>query len=161
MAKIYQLVAGIIIFGLVVSVAGIAQARRSNEDYKITICHRTSSESNPYVEITVDNHGQLNGHSHHRGDIIPAPQNGCPKPTPASTPTPTPTPTLTAIPGAGGGTGVKVTPKVLGTSAPVATRLPQTGVDSSIYYFIFMGALVSTFLMKKYGWRRLASLKTR
>lgn len=148
MIKIYQLVAGIIIFGLVVSVFGIAQARRSNEDHKITICHRTSSTSNPYVEITVDNHGQLNGHSHHRGDIIPAPSSGCPAPTLAPI-APTPSPTLTVIPQ---GVGTP-TPQVLGTTAPTAKKLPQTGADSSIYYLVFMGALASTFLMKKYGWQ--------
>lgn len=149
MAKIYQLIAGIIIFGLVVSVAGIVQARRSNEDHKITICHRTSSESHPYVEITVDNHGQINGHSHHRGDIIPAPSSGCPK----HTPTPTPTPTLTSTPCCQGGVTSTPTPQVLGTTAPVVTQLPQTGADSSIYYLVFMGVLASTFLMKKYVWQ--------
>lgn len=44
---------------------------------KITICHATSSETNPYNEITVSVNG-LNGHGAHEGDIIPAPETGCP-----------------------------------------------------------------------------------
>lgn len=53
---------------------------------KITICHATRSETNPYVEITISVNG-LNGHGpeadphHHAGswkDIIPAPAGGCP-----------------------------------------------------------------------------------
>jgi hypothetical protein len=44
---------------------------------KITICHATSSETNPYNEITVSVNG-LNGHDKHAGDIIPVPQGGCP-----------------------------------------------------------------------------------
>jgi hypothetical protein len=53
---------------------------------KITICHATRSEKNPYVEITISVNG-LNGHGpaedphHHAGswkDIIPAPAGGCP-----------------------------------------------------------------------------------
>ena len=44
---------------------------------KVTICHATGSESNPYEEITVDANG-LNGHDQHEGDIIPMPANGCP-----------------------------------------------------------------------------------
>ncbi len=43
---------------------------------KITICHATGSEKNPYVEITINVNG-LNGHSNHEGDIIPAPAEGC------------------------------------------------------------------------------------
>ena len=43
----------------------------------ITICHATSSEKNPYNEITVSVNG-LNGHDKHEGDIIPAPAGGCP-----------------------------------------------------------------------------------
>jgi hypothetical protein len=44
---------------------------------KITICHATSSETNPYNEITISVNG-LNGHGKHAGDIIPAPEGGCP-----------------------------------------------------------------------------------
>ena len=46
-------------------------------DGKITICHATSSETNPYNEITVSVNG-LNGHGKHEGDIIPVPEDGCP-----------------------------------------------------------------------------------
>ena len=46
-------------------------------DGKISICHATSSESNPYNEITVSVNG-LNGHGTHVGDLIPAPEAGCP-----------------------------------------------------------------------------------
>lgn len=50
----------------------------------ITICHATGSESNPYVEITVDLNG-LNGHGDHPDDLIPAPKDGCPGPTTTTT----------------------------------------------------------------------------
>ena len=46
-------------------------------DGKITICHATSSETNPYNEITVSVNG-LNGHGNHEGDLIPVPEGGCP-----------------------------------------------------------------------------------
>ena len=46
-------------------------------DDKITICHATSSDKNPYNEITISKSG-LNGHTGHAGDIIPAPAGGCP-----------------------------------------------------------------------------------
>ena len=46
-------------------------------DGKITICHATSSETNPYNEITVSVNG-LNGHGKHADDVIPAPEGGCP-----------------------------------------------------------------------------------
>ncbi|HEX7567595.1 MAG TPA: hypothetical protein VF355_03430, partial [Anaerolineaceae bacterium] len=46
------------------------------KDTKITICHATSSKTNPYNEITISVNG-LNGHDKH-GDIIPAPAGGCP-----------------------------------------------------------------------------------
>ncbi|HET7142735.1 MAG TPA: hypothetical protein VFI68_01840, partial [Anaerolineales bacterium] len=37
----------------------------------------TGSETNPYSEITVSVNG-LSGHGAHEGDIIPAPEDGCP-----------------------------------------------------------------------------------
>jgi len=46
-------------------------------DGKISICHATGSETNPYNEITVSVNG-LNGHSRHEGDIFPVPEAGCP-----------------------------------------------------------------------------------
>ncbi len=46
-------------------------------DGKITICHATGSDKNPYSEITVSING-LNGHDKHEGDIIPATEGGCP-----------------------------------------------------------------------------------
>ena len=45
---------------------------------KVTICHKTGSAKNPYVEITVANDALNDGHSTHEGDIIPAPEGGCP-----------------------------------------------------------------------------------
>lgn len=46
---------------------------------KITICHKTGSAKNPYVEITVSKDATMDGHANHEGDIIPAPEGGCPK----------------------------------------------------------------------------------
>ena len=64
-------------------------------DGKLTICHATGSLTNPYNEITIDFNG-LNGHSKHEGDVIPAPDGGCPSVT--VTPAISATPTTTAIP---------------------------------------------------------------
>jgi hypothetical protein len=50
-------------------------------DGEITICHATSSLTNPYDEITID-FNELRGHSNHNGDIVPSPQGGCPSVTP-------------------------------------------------------------------------------
>jgi hypothetical protein len=47
------------------------------EEGKITICHITGSDKNPYNEITVSVNG-LNGHGKHEGDLIPKPAEGCP-----------------------------------------------------------------------------------
>ena len=47
-------------------------------DGKITICHATGSDKNPYREITVSIQG-LNGHDKHENDIIPMPVGGCPQ----------------------------------------------------------------------------------
>lgn len=45
---------------------------------KVTICHKTGSAKNTYVEIAVANDAANDGHSTHEGDIIPAPEDGCP-----------------------------------------------------------------------------------
>jgi hypothetical protein len=49
-----------------------------NPANKITICHKTGSTENPYVEITVSVNAATHGHGKHEGDLIPAPESGCP-----------------------------------------------------------------------------------
>lgn len=51
----------------------------SGDPDKITICHKTGSKKNPYVEITVSVNALKNGHGAHADDIIPAPAEGCPE----------------------------------------------------------------------------------
>ena len=46
-------------------------------DGKITICHATGSDTNPYNEVTVSVSG-LNGHGKHEGDLFSVPEGGCP-----------------------------------------------------------------------------------
>ena len=69
-------IAGIALIG----VTAPASAGDKDNDKKISICHATGSESNPYVHITVsENAGNGNGgHASHAGDLIPAPVSGCP-----------------------------------------------------------------------------------
>lgn len=45
---------------------------------KILICHKSGSPKNPYVQISVSENAVKNGHGTHAGDIIPAPEGGCP-----------------------------------------------------------------------------------
>lgn len=82
---------------------------------KIKICHATSSATNPYNEISIDFNGLI-GHLKHNGDIIPAPDGGCPQvtPTPGVTGTPTLTPMITQT--------VTGTPPV--TTTPTQTATP-------------------------------------
>jgi hypothetical protein len=54
------------------------------ENEEVAICHRTGSDNNPYVLITISQSG-LGAHRNHpakgnppRNDIIPAPPGGCP-----------------------------------------------------------------------------------
>jgi|SRR5918999_5547697 hypothetical protein len=58
------------------------EGENQNEGRKVTICHRTASDRNPYVRIRVSQ-SAVKAHREHppkhgRRDIIPAPQSGCP-----------------------------------------------------------------------------------
>lgn len=64
----------------VVLLAGIVSAQADvPAGYHVTICHRTGSASNPYIVISPDVEGVINGHLDHEqtgnglgGDIVPA-----------------------------------------------------------------------------------------
>ena len=100
---------------------------------QVTLCHATGSEQNPYVEITVDDNSvQLEGHQGHEGDIIPAPEGGCPGPTTTTTaPTTTVADTTTTTPGdttttEAAGPAETITTEV-GQPFAASSDLPQTG----------------------------------
>ena len=55
------------------SVPGVAFAAQGdnngNKNTRQTICHSTNSNTNPYVVITPNKNGDLDGHTHHTGPI--------------------------------------------------------------------------------------------
>lgn len=57
-----------ILSGLAVSASPATAAPKE----KVTICHATGSETNPYNVITVSGNALKNGHTGDKGDIIPA-----------------------------------------------------------------------------------------
>jgi hypothetical protein len=67
---------GVIALGCLALGTSVASATKPDPTHKITICHATASESNPYVTITVDVASIVgdSGHGHsgiNAGDIIP------------------------------------------------------------------------------------------
>ncbi|HSJ87336.1 MAG TPA: hypothetical protein VK909_09020 [Anaerolineales bacterium] len=70
------------IFSLSLSAYALMEKTNDRDDGdngdRVTICHKTGSANNPYVEITVSVNGASHGHSKHAGDLIPAPAGGCP-----------------------------------------------------------------------------------
>ena len=63
--------------GTIGACASLASATKADPSHKVTICHATASDSNPYVQITVDVASIIgdSGHGHsgvNAGDIIPA-----------------------------------------------------------------------------------------
>jgi len=75
--KIYSAVFALGLFSaLAVPMFGAGGAAATPAE-KVTICHKTSSETNPYVEITISANG-MNGHDdHHDGGDVGGGE-GCP-----------------------------------------------------------------------------------
>jgi hypothetical protein len=99
---------------------------------KITICHATKSNTNPYVEITISVNG-LHGHGpaedprHHEGswkDIIPAPEGGCPTTVPTTTTDTTSTTTTTTTTTQTVAALVAPTTPEVAVTAPAAATAP-------------------------------------
>ena len=91
---------------------------QGNQADKVTLCHATGSETNPYAVITIDENG-LHGHDDHEGDIIPAPAGGCPGPTTTTTaPTVTTAPTTITAPSSTT-TAPTITAPTITTTAPI------------------------------------------
>jgi CHRD domain len=65
--------------GVLALLGGLAQARPEAppSPKKTAICHKTSSQTKPYVRLVVGTRA-LKAHMKHAGDIIPAPAGGCP-----------------------------------------------------------------------------------
>jgi len=69
----------LIILSLSLSAYALVEKTNGQDDGDmVTICHKTGSVNNPYVEITVSVNGATHGHAKHAGDLIPAPEGGCP-----------------------------------------------------------------------------------
>jgi len=63
----------------VIALAGIALSTASaGRNPGRSICHRTSSKTNPYAKLRVSAK-QLRAHVKHAADIFPVPSSGCPK----------------------------------------------------------------------------------
>ena len=93
--------------GVVTGTVTVTATAAATEERKVTICHRTSSLTNPYNTITVGE-SAIPAHTGH-GDIIPAPPGGCPATVATGTPAATGTPTATGTVVATGTAAAKVT----------------------------------------------------
>ncbi len=102
--------------------AGASPDHANEHPDKVTICHATGSETNPFVVITISVNG-LNGHDDHQNgeDVIPAPESGdCASEA---------TPTLAVSPLAGGsGPGSGLSPLTVSAVLPLAEEAPGHGV---------------------------------
>jgi hypothetical protein len=104
------------------------KAKPAKSHEKVTICHATGSETNPYVKITIAMSGWLNGHRKHGGDILLASADAsCPGVTAASG-QPASGPTQGSIPG---GPNVVTAGGVKGASATRHAALPASAQGRS------------------------------
>ena len=108
----------------------------SQKDIKVSLCHNTGSQGNPFVFMTVSQNGGMNGHNNHPGDIFNVSSPGdCAQTGEPSDPAGTeiPAPTATTAPPAN--------PNPTATPSPTPQYKPTnichaTGDPSQPYEFI-------------------------
>jgi hypothetical protein len=159
MLKSIALTAGITVAAVSFSAPVYANNGNSNAGNKVTICHATGSQSNPYVRISPNANGVVSGHAAHQDerDIIPSfhyndhgsnntfpgqnwdtngqatYNNGCKPCKPvAQKPAPAPAPKPTPTPGRGGvaSSVPAATPAAAVTPATQITSVPQGAVNA-------------------------------
>lgn len=91
MTKLEKIITWLIVIFLVAGLGlmflGLNKVKADQSDHKVTICHATSSDTNPYVRIVVDEHA-TNGHfdnngtplAGHEDDILLEGEQDCPGP---------------------------------------------------------------------------------
>jgi hypothetical protein len=85
-------------------IGGVALAKEDKKDHKVTICHATSAEKNPWVRIVVDQHATT-GHfdnngtplAGHEDDVLLEGDVSCPVVTTPEVPV-TPTTPVSPVP---------------------------------------------------------------
>ena len=113
----------LLVFGvfLAVGMARYATAEATGPSFKVTICHNTGSETNPYVTIEVAPSAVL-AHIFKHGDTLgPCPETPEPTPTPTESPTPEPTESPTPT--------VEPTPEPTVEPTPEPTQTPEPTVE--------------------------------
>jgi hypothetical protein len=69
---------GLLLAAIGLAGGALATANAGTDATTRTICHRTSSATNPYVKVAVSA-TQLRAHLKHAADIVPAPRGSCPR----------------------------------------------------------------------------------
>jgi outer membrane biosynthesis protein TonB len=151
-----RFLASITIAGLMsIALIGPALATQPDPEHKVQLCHRTASDTNPYVLIEVDE-AAVDTHLHN-GQGHPAKENpdGSPRndylyvkgeaecepgdpeepevtPTPTPEVTPTPTPEVTPTPTPEVTPTPEITPEITPVTTPPPPKGPETDVEVDV-----------------------------
>jgi len=70
--------AAAVLAGAAVPVAFAASGGAKGPEPKVTFCHHTSSDTNPYVKITTANVALVRAHMKNHDDVFPGADGSCP-----------------------------------------------------------------------------------